>query len=381
MAPLPDYDQLKSIISEHWDPGYPASTINDKEVIELIALSAEEANLSFEEYLLREATANWSAWLDRVRTQYNTPTKLSSRLSEIEKEFSDSEEVKACLIESTIDESKNYKYLLDTGIIDLLAEPDLSSYPCLNEVAEKLRVKSWQLTEYIERLRDDLGILPLHYAQNRQADKSQQAIATRPTPGTDTNTTIIDHTTFDPSQSPITHTQPSKKSYLIPALLSGIGLLLIILITVILKEKISVSETHEKSSINKNFTSNQAAQNMLDSPKKRERNITSTAPLLSLNQIEKKPNCRFPKNESSDEFGTCKVVKRTNANNHIVYDVYPHFENLNKFAVVLWNNNTAEFFYEGERYEATTSDLEDKFIQINANDSDYKFSFIPTPHS
>lgn len=382
MAALPDYDQLKSAIERQFWPIVKYATPEIKnQLLEIQKEEAEEAGLDIEQFHKREESGSWINFLDDVRDQQNEPEEVSKRLINLENLFQDDQETLEKLKKGEIEDSADFELIKQTGIINLLAEQDLGSYTRLSEAAEHFGVKSWQLIEYIESLRDDLGILPHYYNQIIQIDYNQQATASAPLAATDVNTTTIENTTFDPSQNTKTSTQPAAKSYLIPTLLSGIGLLLMILITVIIKEKATVGETQEKSPINKSFTSNQADQNMLDSPKKQESNLHSKAPLVTLNKIEKKFNCRFPRNESNDEFGVCKVIKRTNANNHIVYDVYPHFENLNKFAVVLWNNNTAEFFYEGKRYEATTSDLKDKFVEINANNSDYRFSFIPSPRS
>lgn len=237
MAPLPDYDQLKSAISRHWNAGYPASTLADKDIVELCTAEAEEQNLSLDEFLLREATGTWAKWIVRVRSKENNSATLSLIISRIEQDVSDNEELKAVMIDDAVEEGRveaeDYKFLRDSGIIDLLAVQDLSSYQQLNEVAENIGVKSWQLTEYIEALRDDLGILPLHYEQNKQIAENQQAKADAFIPKTDANTTTIDNTTFDPSQNPKTSTQPSGQSYIIPVLLSGIGVLFIILIAVI----------------------------------------------------------------------------------------------------------------------------------------------------
>jgi len=112
--------------------------------------------------------------------------------------------------------------------------------------------------------------------------------------------------------------------------------------------------------------------------------VNSSYPQASLNPVISKPNCGFINQDSRYNFGTCKVVRRVNANRHIVYDIYPHVDSLNKFAVVLWDDNTSEFFYEGKKYESTTTKfdnqftrLDDKFIEITANKSNYKFTFIP----
>jgi hypothetical protein len=231
MAPLPDYDQLKSAISRHWDPRYPESAISDKDVVELCILEAEEQNLSLDEFLLREATGTWVKWIDRVLNKVDNSAKLSPGTSKIEKGFSDNEELKIVMTNDAVDEKRveeeDYKFLRDSEITELLAVQDISSYKKLNELAEKIGVKSWQLTEYIETLIDDLGILPLHYEQNSQTNENQQATAPTSIPVND------DNTTYDPSQNPKTHEQTSSKSYLFAALISGIGLLLIILIAVI----------------------------------------------------------------------------------------------------------------------------------------------------
>ena len=379
MAPLPDYDQLRSSIArQFWPIIIPATPEIKNQLLETEKKEAEEAGLTVDQFRERQESGSWISFLDEVRHQQNTPDEVSKRLASLENTFQDDQETLRKRKEGEIEDSADYELIKQTDLIDLLAEQDLSHYSKLSEAAEHFGVKSWQLIEYIERLREDLGILPHYYNQNIN---EQQAASTKPIILSDDKSTTINNTVFDPSQNPTANVQSSEKPYLIPALLSGIGILLIILIAVSLKEKTTVNETQEKSSINKNSSSNQIAQNTLDKPNKREPNSTSTSPSATLNQIEKKSNCRFPGNESNDGYGICKVVKRTNANNHIVYDVYPHFENLNKFAVVLWDNNTAEFFYEGKRYEANTSNLSNQFISITATNTDYSFSFVPKPHN
>ena len=106
MAPLPDYDQLKSVISRHWNPGYPESAIGDKDVVELCTLEAEEQNLSLDEFLLREATGTWVKWIDSVRNKEDNSAKLSSTIGKIEKDYSGNEELKASMINDAVEEKR-----------------------------------------------------------------------------------------------------------------------------------------------------------------------------------------------------------------------------------------------------------------------------------
>ena len=268
MSPLPDYDQLKSAISRHWDAGYPESTLDD-DIVELAIAEAEEQNLTLDEFLISDATGTWVKWIDRVRNKEDNSATLSSIVGKIAKDFSDNEELKVMMTNDAVEEKRveeeDYKFLRDSGIIDLLDVQDLSSYQHLNEIAERLVVKSWQLTEYIETLRDDLGILPLHYEENRQINENQKATASPARPINDANITSINNTTFDPSQNPQLQAQPSGKSYLIPGLLSGIGLLLIILIAVVFGQNDNIAnmdtqdpdktKQHSKKQTNDNSSS------------------------------------------------------------------------------------------------------------------------------
>ena len=78
MSPLPDYDQLKSAISRHWDAGYPESNLDDQDIVELCIAEAEEQNISLDEFLRREATGTWIKWIDSVRNKEDNSAKLSS---------------------------------------------------------------------------------------------------------------------------------------------------------------------------------------------------------------------------------------------------------------------------------------------------------------
>ena len=140
-------------------------------------------------------------------------------------------------------------------------------------------------------------------------------------------------------------------------------------------------ENQKSKSIEKGLSIGREAPTALPVPDKADSILKPTQSIAPTKNITNKSNCRFPENGTNGELRICKVVKRVNANNHIVYDVYPPFDDLNKFAIVLWNNDTAEFFYEGTRYEATTSALINQFIKITATNADYSFSFIPKPHN
>ena len=339
MSSLPDYNTLKSAITTCWD----RSKINN----------------------------NWITFLDSIPKADNTPGAKGDGDSE-----------------GTQDNNQDLlTFIANTGLVEILSEADIHASDLLSKTADRLGVKSWQLSEYVEQLKEELGLTSDQYIRYEKAESpevsqtpEQAASGLSSTSALDAPAESLAPTTIDPAKLPQNHAQPKTQS-LVPLLLSGIGILLLILIAVSLKEKTTNDATQEISSINKNSSSNEIAQNTLTSPNKREPNSTSTSTSATLNQTEKRFNCRFPTDESNYEYGICKVIKRTNANNHVVYDVYPDFVNLNKFAVVLWDNNTAEFFYEGERYEANTSNLNNQFISITGINTDYSFSFIPKPHN
>ena len=49
----------------------------------------------------------------------------------------------------------------------------------------------------------------------------------------------------------------------------------------------------------------------------------------------------------------CDVSMRTNANGHKVWDISHNQNNGAQFSVILWNNDTAELFVNGERLNTT----------------------------
>ena len=70
-------------------------------------------------------------------------------------------------------------------------------------------------------------------------------------------------------------------------------------------------------------------------------------------------NCWFELDNGEYDGQRCSISSRKNANNHTVWDIKA--PGANKVSVVLWDNQKAEYFYEGQRYVGTWDTDKDGF--------------------
>ena len=73
----------------------------------------------------------------------------------------------------------------------------------------------------------------------------------------------------------------------------------------------------------------------------------------------------------------CSVTKRTNVNGHVVYDVQwnPTPDWSGKTSVILWNDGTAEYWQDGDRFTGRHQAYGDGQTIIFSDNSDYHFVF------
>ena len=69
--------------------------------------------------------------------------------------------------------------------------------------------------------------------------------------------------------------------------------------------------------------------------------------------LAKAQNCWMVEGRSTAPAFRCDVSARTNANGHIVWDISHNENNGADFSVVLWDDNTAELFVNGDRLDTT----------------------------
>ena len=69
--------------------------------------------------------------------------------------------------------------------------------------------------------------------------------------------------------------------------------------------------------------------------------------------LAKAQNCWIQEGQPSAPAFRCDVSARTNANGHIVWDISHNENNGANFSVLLWDDNTAELFVNGERLDTT----------------------------
>ena len=101
----------------------------------------------------------------------------------------------------------------------------------------------------------------------------------------------------------------------------------------------------------------------------------TSAPQVQPNTVAQ-PDCWFPVEGEQDLIGfDCQISDRINANGHRVWDVVD--QELGRIAVVIWDDGTAEFFWQGKKFDATWS--EDRQypgeIRIMNNYDDFEFIF------
>ena len=195
MSSLPDYNTLKSAIETCWDRS--------------------------------KSSNNWITFLDSIPTADNT-----TGAGEEENAGADQNNDQQLL-----------NFIANTGLVEILSEADLHASDLLSTTAERLGVKSWQLSEYIEQLKEELGLTSDQYIRYEKEDSSEVSQppkqpapipSSRPAPAAPAES--LPPTTIDPAQLPQNHAQPKSQS-LVPLLLSGIGILLITLIAVLSQKK------------------------------------------------------------------------------------------------------------------------------------------------
>lgn len=85
-------------------------------------------------------------------------------------------------------------------------------------------------------------------------------------------------------------------------------------------------------------------------------------------------SCLFPNSHTGqmDQMVSCRWVERTNSNGDTVHDIYIGGEV--HTSVVLWDSGKAEFFQDGDRYEANWTRYSDLAVRVTDADG-YSFVF------
>ena len=191
MSSLPDYNTLKSAITACWDRS--------------------------------KSNNNWITFLDSIPI---ADTTSGAREEEHPLETQDNHQ-------------ELLTFITNTGLVEILSEADLHASDLLSTTADRLGVKSWQLSEYVEQLKEELGLTSDQYIRYEKAETPEVSQApeqpdpsSSSTPAQAAPAESLSPTTIDPAQLPQDHAQPKSQS-LVPLLLSGIGILLLILIAVL----------------------------------------------------------------------------------------------------------------------------------------------------
>ena len=91
------------------------------------------------------------------------------------------------------------------------------------------------------------------------------------------------------------------------------------------------------------------------------------------NQVASGPMCEFPNSDlSRQDLFPCDVTSRTNANGHTVFDVEAGGL---LTTVVLWDDGSAEYFQEGNRFNGYHFDVADGQTRVTDVDGSYTFVF------
>jgi hypothetical protein len=69
--------------------------------------------------------------------------------------------------------------------------------------------------------------------------------------------------------------------------------------------------------------------------------------------LAKSQDCWIQEGQANAPAFRCDVSARTNANGHLVWDISHNENNGANFSVLLWDDNTAEVFFGGERLTTT----------------------------
>lgn len=205
MSSLPDYNTLKSAIETCWDRS--------------------------------KSSNNWITFLGSIPKADNTSGAREEENADAAQD----------------NEQQLLTFIANTGLIEILSEADLHASDLLSTTADRLGVKSWQLSEYVEQLKEELGLTSDQYIRYENADSpeasqtpEQPAPIPSSTPAPAAAAESLPPTTIDPAQLPQNHAQPKPQS-LVPLLLSGIGILLIILIAVLSQKKEQAPQLSQSS--------------------------------------------------------------------------------------------------------------------------------------
>ena len=213
MSPLPDYNTFKSAVTTCWDRS--------------------------------KSNNNWITFLDSI--------PKGKSLS------SDSEDQK--VVDTTDHEQELLAFIANTGLVEILSEADIHASDLLTTTADRLGVKSWQLSEYVEQLKEELGLTSDQYIRYETAEPAKIAEApekpdtnSSSTPAPATPAESLPPTTIDPAQLPQNHGQP-KSQFLVPLILSGIllagiGIFVLILIAVVSQKNENAPQPSQGSDTN-----------------------------------------------------------------------------------------------------------------------------------
>ena len=205
MSSLPDYNTLKSAITTCWDRS--------------------------------KSNNNWITFLDSIPKADNTPGA---------REDGDSEGTQH-------NNQDLLTFIANTGLVEILSVADIHASDLLSTTADRLGVKSWQLSEYVEQLKEELGLTSDQYIRYEKAESpevsqtpEQPAPSSSSTSAPEAATESLPSTTIDPAQLQQRHEQPKSQS-LVPLLLSGIGVLFLILIAVLSQKNEKVPQPSQAS--------------------------------------------------------------------------------------------------------------------------------------
>jgi len=205
MSSLPDYETLKSAITTCWDRS--------------------------------KSNNNWITFLDSIAKADNTSGAWEEENAE-----------------GTQDNNQELlTFIANTDLVEILSEADLHASDLLSTTADRLGVKSWQLSEYVELLKEELSLTSDQYIRYEKAEAStdsqspeHQAPSSSSTPAPAAPAESLPPTTIDPAQLPQNNAEP-KSQYLVPLLLAGIGILLLILIVVLSQKNEKAPQTRQAS--------------------------------------------------------------------------------------------------------------------------------------
>lgn len=223
MSKLPDYNQLKTVISRQFN----SSITQDNFQIEKELLEAEKENSTYEEFQKTKVNGIWSDFLYNLRSEQDVAERIPEKPDTLANLFNDNQTDSFNSEDISIQQAYDYQLIQQSGLVEILGEQELSSYAKLSEVAEQFDVRSWQLIEFIESLREELGICPIHYAQIQQPNEISVNPNLSADVGSQVQTSSI-KSTIDPSKADILHKKSEKKSVTIKAILAFAGVAIVI---------------------------------------------------------------------------------------------------------------------------------------------------------